>query len=230
MSDKPGRPFATTAEPSAPLPQPCTDCGTDCRIDTYIVRTEVWAEAGMDGWDAGFLCTRHIQKRLGRRLRKGKDLLLWTTSPKGKRRWNGVFLDYHPDYFTRPEWLEHLNNPREKFTKELADRLLLILVGPNSGTATRQLIATGYEEAWVRAAWRFARVAGYTEETGLGADRLTPVAKRERLTSDLRSSGRLPPMETSISPRTRPRPGSPCRCTATRSRGRSLARSGLSPR
>ena len=75
MSDNPHLIFVTTAQLSMPMPQPCVACGTDCRIDLYIVRGEVWAEAGMDGWDAGFLCTRHIQKRLGRRMGTGKDLL-----------------------------------------------------------------------------------------------------------------------------------------------------------
>ena len=60
---------------------------------------------------------------------------------------------------------------------ELVDQLLVILAGPNPGFASRQLIAAGYAEDEVRGAWNFARAAGYTESTGLGADRLTPVGK-----------------------------------------------------
>ena len=60
---------------------------------------------------------------------------------------------------------------------ELVDRLLLILVGPDRSTATRQLIAAGHSEDEVRGAWNFARAAGYTEPTGLGMDRLTPAGR-----------------------------------------------------
>ena len=60
---------------------------------------------------------------------------------------------------------------------ELVDQLLTILVGPNRSGATRQLIAAGHSEDEVRGAWNFARVAGYTEPTGLGMDRLTPAGK-----------------------------------------------------
>jgi hypothetical protein len=52
---------------------------------------------------------------------------------------------------------------------ELVDRLLAILAGPNPRHAS-QLMAAGHTEDEVRGAWNFARVAGYTESTGLGAD------------------------------------------------------------
>ena len=60
---------------------------------------------------------------------------------------------------------------------ELCDRLLSILICSDRSTATRQLMAAGYTEDEVRGAWNFARSAGYTESTGLGADRLTPAGK-----------------------------------------------------
>ncbi len=60
---------------------------------------------------------------------------------------------------------------------ELVDRLLAILAGPNPRAASRQLMAAGYTEDEVRGAWNFARSAGYTESTGLGADRLTAAGK-----------------------------------------------------
>ncbi|MBA3361753.1 MAG: hypothetical protein H0T94_09865 [Acidimicrobiia bacterium] len=60
---------------------------------------------------------------------------------------------------------------------ELVDQLLAILAGPNPGTASRLLMAAGYTEDEVRGAWNFARSAGYTESTGLGADRLTAAGK-----------------------------------------------------
>ena len=58
-----------------------------------------------------------------------------------------------------------------------SDRLLAILAGPNPGHASQQLMAAGHTEDEVRGAWNFARAAGYTESTGLGADRLTPAGK-----------------------------------------------------
>ena len=61
---------------------------------------------------------------------------------------------------------------------ELVDQLLVIF-GPNSGFASRQLVAAGYAEDEIRGAWNFARAAGYTESTGLGADRFT-AAGRDR--------------------------------------------------
>lgn len=60
---------------------------------------------------------------------------------------------------------------------ELVDRLLAILAGPNPRLASRQLMAVGHTEDEVRGAWNFARAAGYTESTGLGADRLTPAGQ-----------------------------------------------------
>ena len=44
------------------------------------------------------------------------------------------------------------------------------------------MAAAGYTEAETQGAWNYARVAGYTESTGLGQDRLT-VAGRERALS-----------------------------------------------
>jgi hypothetical protein len=60
---------------------------------------------------------------------------------------------------------------------ELVDQLMAILAGPNSSGASRQLMAAGYTEDEIRGAWNFARSAGYTESTGLGADRPTLVGK-----------------------------------------------------
>ena len=37
---------------------------------------------------------------------------------------------------------------------EIVDRLLLILIGPDRSTATRQLMAAGYTEDEVRGAWK----------------------------------------------------------------------------
>lgn len=61
---------------------------------------------------------------------------------------------------------------------ELVDRSLAILVGPNPSYATPQLMAAGHSEDEVRRAWNFARTAGFTESTGLGADRLTAAGTR----------------------------------------------------
>jgi hypothetical protein len=61
---------------------------------------------------------------------------------------------------------------------ELVDRLLAILAGPNPRLASQQLMAAGHTEDEVRGAWNFARAAGYTEPTELGADRLTPAGRK----------------------------------------------------
>jgi hypothetical protein len=55
---------------------------------------------------------------------------------------------------------------------ELVDRLLAILAGPNPRYATQQLMAAGHSEDEARGALNFARSAGFTESSGLGADRL----------------------------------------------------------
>jgi hypothetical protein len=59
---------------------PCKDCGKDTEPiavdgtplfhawDLYMVRDAVWSDAGMSGWESGFLCTFCLQKRLGRSL------------------------------------------------------------------------------------------------------------------------------------------------------------------
>ena len=60
---------------------------------------------------------------------------------------------------------------------DLVEQLLTILAGPNSRLASNQLMAVGHTEDEVRGAWNFARAAGYTESTGLGADRLTAAGK-----------------------------------------------------
>ena len=60
---------------------------------------------------------------------------------------------------------------------ELIDRLLVILSGPDGGTASRSLIEAGYSDDEVIGAWNFARAAGYTEPTGLGTDRLTTAGR-----------------------------------------------------
>ena len=60
---------------------------------------------------------------------------------------------------------------------ELVDQLLAILAGPNPRYALQQLMAAGHSEDEVRGAWNYARSAGFTESSGLGADRLTAAGK-----------------------------------------------------
>ena len=69
-------PEDTTGE----LSGPCEDCGKETiprghdgrplfkHWDWYLVRDEVWAEAGMVGWSSGYLCTPCLTTRLGRPL------------------------------------------------------------------------------------------------------------------------------------------------------------------
>lgn len=59
-----------------------------------------------------------------------------------------------------------------------ARRLLVILAGHNPRYATQQLMAARHSEDEVRGAWDFARSAGFTESSGLGADSLTEAGKK----------------------------------------------------
>ena len=54
------------------------DCRADRSVDLYVLRSQIWLDAGLDGRDPGFLCAPCIEKRLGRQLQK-KDLLAWST-------------------------------------------------------------------------------------------------------------------------------------------------------
>jgi len=58
------------------------------------------------------------------------------------------------------------------------DQLLIFLLEDRRTVPARMAVA-GYSEDEIRGAWNYARQAGYTEATGLGADRLTE-AGRER--------------------------------------------------
>ena len=83
-----------------------------------------------------------------------------------------------------------------RFTVELVDRLLVILTGSDSSTATPQLLAAGYSEDEIRGAWNFARAAGYTKPAGRSGDRLTTAGRvraSELLDARNRGSGTLPP-------------------------------------
>jgi len=74
----------------------CHDCQIDTaplrrdgrpdfkRWDYYIVRDEVWAEAGMDGWHSGNLCMSCLLNHLKRDLVTGKDLLCWPVSASNR--------------------------------------------------------------------------------------------------------------------------------------------------
>jgi hypothetical protein len=66
----------------------------------YIVRSEVWAEAGMKGRDGGHLHLACIEERLGRKMRPVVDLLVWVfdKTPNG---WN---CRISPDYVNSPEF------------------------------------------------------------------------------------------------------------------------------
>jgi hypothetical protein len=79
----------------------CADCGRPChRLDTYIVRSEIWREAGMGPivFGSGFLHRECLEARIGRKLTED-DLLAWQESD-GKN----VQINYHPDYLNSPEF------------------------------------------------------------------------------------------------------------------------------
>ncbi|MBA2725729.1 MAG: hypothetical protein H0U53_07050 [Actinobacteria bacterium] len=63
-----------------------------------------------------------------------------------------------------------------------SDQLLIFLLEDRS-TAPARMAAAGFSEDEIRGAWNYARKAGYTEATGLGADRLTDAGKIRAQTS-----------------------------------------------
>lgn len=61
--------------------------------DHYMVRNAVWAAAGMDNYQAGYLHMRCLEERLGRKL-TGADMLARHTK---------AGIEIHPDYLDSPE-------------------------------------------------------------------------------------------------------------------------------
>ena len=68
----------------------------------YIVRSEVWAEAGMNGWDGGHLHLACIEERLGRQMKPEIDLLVWVI---GRMANGDLTAKASRDYLTSPEYL-----------------------------------------------------------------------------------------------------------------------------
>src|SRR5215472_9219956 len=91
---------------------PCKDCGKDTQPETrdgrplykkwdyYLVRDEVWSEAGMAGWGSGYLCTPCLSKRLGRTPTHA-DYLVRQVGATNK----GLEMDAHPDYLKHPSYV-----------------------------------------------------------------------------------------------------------------------------
>lgn len=87
----------------------CRDCGKDTepmrgkrplfkQWDHYIVRDEVWMEAGMGPWDSGFLCTPCLRARLGRGLTDNDYMARPVGATKGR-----IKMDAKPEYLKRVE-------------------------------------------------------------------------------------------------------------------------------
>ena len=68
----------------------------------YIVRSEVWTEAGMKGWDGGHLHLACIEERLGRQMKPESDLLVWVVGRMPDGSWKA---GASRDYLTSPEFL-----------------------------------------------------------------------------------------------------------------------------
>ena len=79
----------------------CSECGKLCLIpkDVYIVRGEIWREAGMAGWNSGCLHQRCLEKRIGRRLTPNDLLVRYVKSNR-----KGDVVEAHPDYRSSPEY------------------------------------------------------------------------------------------------------------------------------
>ena len=85
----------------APKDVKCQDCDRPFyESDDYIVRGEIWGEAGMR-YDSGYLHQSCLEARLGRKL-KHKDFLLRFVRYHRK----GVEMWAHDDYGTSPEFLK----------------------------------------------------------------------------------------------------------------------------
>ncbi len=67
----------------------------------YIVRSEVWSEAGMKGWDGGHLHLACIEERTGRKMRPNLDLLVWVVGKNPDGSWRAAAS---PDYVNSPEF------------------------------------------------------------------------------------------------------------------------------
>ena len=87
----------------------CVDCGKNTapfdghgnpiweKFDHYVVRDEVWKQAGMNGWESGYLCRPCLERRLGRKLAKA-DYLVRVIEVKK----DGLVTFYHDDYLRHP--------------------------------------------------------------------------------------------------------------------------------
>jgi hypothetical protein len=84
----------------------CSECGKPCFFphDSYIVRGEIWREAGMGTWDTGFLHQYCLEARIGRKLTRD-DLLFWYV--KSNKDGSAV-MNAHPDYLSSPEYRKGL--------------------------------------------------------------------------------------------------------------------------
>lgn len=94
------------------LPAPCRDCCRETepmnrgrpvfrKWDFYIVRDEVWMDAGMGPWKSGFLCSPCLEKRLGRELTDDDYLARQVGATKSELRFE-----------VTPEYLERALNGR----------------------------------------------------------------------------------------------------------------------
>jgi hypothetical protein len=79
----------------------CAECGKPCLIpkDFYIVRGEIWCEAGMGTWVTGFLHQHCLEARIGRKLTRDDLLVLYVKSNR-----KGDVFTSHPDYLSSPEF------------------------------------------------------------------------------------------------------------------------------
>jgi hypothetical protein len=79
----------------------CSECGKLCLIpnDVYIVRGEIWREAGMADWDSGYLHQRCLEARIGRKLMQDDLLVRYVKSNR-----KGDVFSCHPDYLWSPEY------------------------------------------------------------------------------------------------------------------------------
>lgn len=98
----------------------CVECDGPLTFEeaAYIVRGEVWTAAEMDGYDAGYLHERCLEKRLGRVLTREDYHLRYKRKIGGGR----VEAIVHPGFLRSPEYRvslisrRHLESTRGKLS------------------------------------------------------------------------------------------------------------------
>lgn len=115
----------------------CVECGQACLVqDDYIVRSEIWHEAGMKYWDSGYLHRPCLEKRIGRTLRPA-ELLVWF---KHEKKPGKCIFTASSDYLTSPEFLLYPDATRPVVKSEVTSSFTSDLLGGGTPLSPVDLI------------------------------------------------------------------------------------------